>query len=216
MYTKSILMSSLLLAAGAMAQDTTAGSSSQMTGPDGGLVSVQVVQVSNMNASLKFYPEEIKAEPGSMVQFQFYPKNHTVTQSTFDKPCEPINRIMSNVTGINSGPMPPVNNMMKVFTILINDTKPLWMYCATQDHCQRGMVMAINAPQQGEKTLQSYKALAAKVSENGTTASTGSANGTAAGGTNGASTGSASSVIDSMVGATGVAAALFAAFALLL
>lgn len=67
MYTKSILMSSLLLAAGAMAQDTTAG-------PDGNMVSVQVVQVSNMNASLKFYPEEIKAEPGSMVQFQFYPK----------------------------------------------------------------------------------------------------------------------------------------------
>ncbi len=73
MYTKSILMSGLLLAAGAMAQETPTGTGSQMTGPDGNMVSVQVVQVSNMNATLKFYPEEIKAEPGSMVQFQFYP-----------------------------------------------------------------------------------------------------------------------------------------------
>ncbi|ERF69068.1 hypothetical protein EPUS_01024 [Endocarpon pusillum Z07020] len=216
MYTKSILMSSLLLAACSMAQDTTTGSSSQMTGPDGSMVSVQVVQVSNMNASLKFYPEEIRAEAGSMVQFQFYPRNHTVTQSTFDRPCEPINNIMPNVTGINSGPMPPVNNMMKVFTIMINDTRPLWMYCATGDHCEKGMVMVINAPQGGERTLQSYKALAARVSENGTTTSTGSANGTVPGGTTEPSTGSASSVVDSMVGATGVAAALFAGFALLL
>jgi hypothetical protein len=84
-----------------------------------------------------------------------------VTQSPFTNPCEPINTIMSNVTGINSGPMPPENGMMKVFTIMINDTKPIWMYCATGDHCQKGMVMAINAPQEGERTLALYKAAAA-------------------------------------------------------
>ena len=76
--------------------------------------------------------------------------------------------------------------------------------------------MAINAPQEGERTLQSYKALAARVSENGTTVSTDSTNGTAPGGSNEPSTGGASSVFGSMVGATGVAAALFAGFALLL
>lgn len=74
--------------------------------------------------------------------------------------------------------------------------------------------MVINAPQEGEKTLQAYKALAAKVSENGTTASTNSTNGTAPGNANAPSTGGASSVLGSMVGATGVAAALFAGFAL--
>lgn len=74
MYTKSIITSGLLLAAGAMAQDTSAGMGSQMAGPNGNMVSVQVVQVSDMNSTLKFNPEEIRAEPGSMVQFQFYPK----------------------------------------------------------------------------------------------------------------------------------------------
>lgn len=75
MYAQSLLVSSLLLVAGAMAtQSSTASTPSSMSGPDGNMVSVQVVQVSDMNATLKFNPEEIKAEVGSMVQFQFYPK----------------------------------------------------------------------------------------------------------------------------------------------
>lgn len=75
MFAKSIVTSSLLLVAGAMAnQATTAGTVNNLSGPDGNMVSVQVVKVSDMNATLKFVPEEIKAEPGSMVQFQFYPK----------------------------------------------------------------------------------------------------------------------------------------------
>lgn len=41
-----------------------------------GMVHVQVVKVSNKNGSLKFEPNNIKAEAGSMVQFQFYPKVH--------------------------------------------------------------------------------------------------------------------------------------------
>jgi plastocyanin len=84
MLFQSVLASSLLLIASTMAQSgsRTQGSSSPsasgVAGPDGNMVSVQVVQVSNMNATLKYYPEDIKAEPGSMVQFQFYPKvrNH--------------------------------------------------------------------------------------------------------------------------------------------
>lgn len=71
MLAKSFLASSLLLAAGASAQAT------RLPGPDGNLVTVQVVRVSDMNATLKYYPEEIQAEPGSLVQFQFYPKVRT-------------------------------------------------------------------------------------------------------------------------------------------
>jgi plastocyanin len=74
MYSSTIIASSLLLVAGAMGQTPTAGAGSNLSGPDGNLVNVQVVQVSDMNSTLKFNPEEIKAEPGSMVQFQFYPK----------------------------------------------------------------------------------------------------------------------------------------------
>jgi plastocyanin len=74
MFSKSFIASSMLLAAGAMANTPSPPSGTSMAGPDGNMVSVQVVRVSDMNATLKYYPEEIKAEPGSMVQFQFYPK----------------------------------------------------------------------------------------------------------------------------------------------
>jgi plastocyanin len=73
MYSTAIIASSLLLIAGAMGQTNPAGTGSN-SGPDGNMVNVQVVQVGNMNGDLKFDPEEIKAEAGSMVQFQFYPK----------------------------------------------------------------------------------------------------------------------------------------------
>lgn len=68
-------------------------------------------------------------------------RNHTVTQSTADAPCMPM------ANGINSGFVPVRANesMVTTFDVLINDTKPIYMYCAQAKHCQEGMVMTINA-----------------------------------------------------------------------
>lgn len=103
--------------------------------------------------------------------------------------------------------------MMKVFTIMVNDTKPIWMYCATKPHCEKGMVMAINAPQEGEKTLASYKALAIKTAEKANSAN-GTSNSTAEGA--GPSGSSSAARASSVMGFTGMAAFLVAAFALVL
>ena len=54
-----------------------------------------------------------------------------------------------------------------VFTIAVNDTKPIWFYCSQAKHCQGGMVGVINAPAaNSSRTLASYKALAAKAPAN--------------------------------------------------
>jgi len=128
-----------------------------------GTVMVQVVQVSTPDgSSLRYYPEKVQAPPGSWVQFQFYPKNHTVTQSTFGNPCVPINSVMSNVTGIKSGFMPVAPNAaIPVFSVLVNDTNPIWLYCGQIGHCQKGMAMVINEKEGSNKTLEAYKAAAA-------------------------------------------------------
>lgn len=101
------------------------------------------------NASLTFSPNKITAQPGEFVQFQFLAGNHTVTQSTFDKPCQPI-ALNSNVTGFHSGYLPVAASaamgMIPTYTIQINNTNPLWLYCAQGRHCQNGMVMVINEP----------------------------------------------------------------------
>lgn len=53
---------------------------------------------------------------------------------------------MNSMMGFNSGFMPvSAGSMMQpVFTLMVNDTKPIWIYCGQQGHCQNGMVMAIN------------------------------------------------------------------------
>src|ERR1019366_1634481 len=50
----------------------------------------------------------------------------------------------------------------ETFTIIVNDTKPIWIYCGQTvgNHCQSGMVAAINAQATGN-TLAAFKLLAA-------------------------------------------------------
>lgn len=118
------------------------------------------------NGSLTYSPNKIVAQPGEFVQFQFLAGNHTVTQSTFDQPCQPIS-MHSNITGFHSGFLPAAASasmgMVPTYTIQINDTKPLWLYCAQGRHCENGMVMVINEPaSNASRTLENYKSLAAK------------------------------------------------------
>ncbi|KAH7035627.1 Cupredoxin [Microdochium trichocladiopsis] len=107
------------------------------------------------NGQLKFDPEQLTANIGDTVTYKFFAKNHAVAQSTFDHPCQ------LQEHGIFSGFTPNQSPDVAAptdFTITVTDTKPLWFYCPQQNgnHCQSGMVHAINAPAQGN-TLQAYK-----------------------------------------------------------
>ena len=110
-----------------------------------GQVKVHVVQVGDREGNLKFYPEELEAAVGDMVQFHFYPRNHSVARSTFADPCNPVEP-SANGTGFFSGFMPvqETDTFMPTFTILVNETTPIWYYCATGRHCQNGMAGVIN------------------------------------------------------------------------
>jgi hypothetical protein len=69
---------------------------------------------------------------------------------------------MSNVTGIKSGFMPvSPGGPIPVFSVLVNDTNPIWLYCGQVGHCQKGMAMVINEKESSNKTLEAYKAAAA-------------------------------------------------------
>lgn len=134
-----------------------------------GHVKVHVVKVSNKKGSLTFEPKNLQVAAGHMVQFQFYPKvsrsrsgcclqkgpswltaipaqSHSVVQSTFDQPCQPIQNNMPSASGFFSGFMPVKAGaeMKPSYTIMVNDTKPIWYYCSQGDHCQKGMVGVIN------------------------------------------------------------------------
>ncbi|PMD49539.1 uncharacterized protein K444DRAFT_648821 [Hyaloscypha bicolor E] len=119
-----------------------------------------------VNKSLVFVPADVKANPGDILQFQFSQINHTVTQSTFAEPCQPIQASDPTAAGIHSGFVPVTAGASTVttFDVPVNDTKSIFIYCAQGPHCQLGMVMAVNA--NGNETLAAYKSAAAKAEKN--------------------------------------------------
>ncbi|KAH9980876.1 Cupredoxin [Lactifluus volemus] len=103
-------------------------------------VSGAVHQVAVGGTGLAFNPSQLTAAVGDTVQFVFGPKNHSVTQSTFAAPCT----FMAG--GADSGFMPSVAGAatQPMFTVTVTQTTPLWFYCRQANHCQQGMVFAIN------------------------------------------------------------------------
>ncbi|KAH8100608.1 hypothetical protein BXZ70DRAFT_938030 [Cristinia sonorae] len=109
------------------------------------------VDVGNSDGGLVFNPEAIFANVGDQVIYTFHQKNHSVTQSSFAAPCSPLEG------GVNSGFMPVAANVTEgfpTFTITVNDTKPIWVFCdqaadTPNSHCGAGMVHAINCGPDG-------------------------------------------------------------------
>ncbi|KAI6367636.1 hypothetical protein MCOR25_004858 [Pyricularia grisea] len=110
---------------------------------------------------LIFEPNEIKAKVGDMVIFKFLSQNHTVTQSGFDTPCDPLAGGMDS--GFQANPNNTVNPAPLVAMQVMVET-PLWFYCraAQGAHCGKGMVFSINPT--AEKTHSEFaaKAIASK------------------------------------------------------
>ncbi|KAE9375898.1 Cupredoxin [Stipitochalara longipes BDJ] len=106
---------------------------------------------------LKFSPSDITASVGDHVEFTFFATNHSVTQSSFADPCHPL------AGGLFSTFQPTANISSKVFVVTVTDTSPIWLYCGQGNHCQKGMVAAINAPATGN-TLDAFTLLAGNAS----------------------------------------------------
>ncbi|KXJ96926.1 hypothetical protein Micbo1qcDRAFT_155636 [Microdochium bolleyi] len=111
-------------------------------------------------AGLVFTPAEIKAAVGDMVVFTFLSKNHTATQSSFAKPCEPL--AGGQASGFQPNPddsiVPAPQVAMQVMT-----TEPLWFFCNQPGHCGKGMVFSVNPT--AEKTHAAFQAAA--IAQNG-------------------------------------------------
>ncbi|KAF4336801.1 plastocyanin-like domain protein [Fusarium beomiforme] len=112
---------------------------------------------------LRFDPDNVVAEVGDVVEWHFLPKNHTVAQSSFAEPCQPLADGSGFFAGFNfptkEGQAPDV------FQIVVEDSKPIWYYCAQQmgNHCQNGMVGVINQNFDNQDfSLRRHKELAAE------------------------------------------------------
>jgi plastocyanin len=83
------------------------------------------------SSQLAFSPTNVTAAVGDTISFVFNPKNHTVTQSTFTAPCQPMSG------GVDSGFQAVAAGATNVpsFTITVNATTPLWFFCHQTGYC---------------------------------------------------------------------------------
>lgn len=125
-------------------------------------------------SSLVYNPSNITAQPGDTITFQFMAKNHTVTQSSFNAPC--LKLALSSggsKTGFDSGFMPVSANATTFpeFTITVNDTAPIWVYCRQTGHCGQGMVFSVNAVEPNDFVAFQARAIAINGTNSTSTAS---------------------------------------------
>lgn len=121
-------------------------------------------QVMVGQGGLTFTPNQITVANGDSVTFSFMAKNHSVTQSTFANPCV---RQTTPALGVDSGfqPIPAAGlngaapPQWKI--TITNASAPLWFFCAQTvpaNHCQTGMVFAINPT--AAKSFDAFQAAA--------------------------------------------------------
>jgi len=108
------------------------------------------------------------------VTFEFRPKNHTVTQSSFANPCVRFTG-SDGTPGFASGFQPVAADATEFpqFQIKINDTAPIWGYCGQTGHCGQGMVFSINSVESGANNFAAFKAKAQSANGSASTTPTG-------------------------------------------
>ncbi|RYP07879.1 hypothetical protein DL764_002245 [Monosporascus ibericus] len=140
-----------------------------------GLASAQRLHVVSVSGegdwALKFSPDNIKVPVGDMIQFQFRAGNHSVVQSNFDNPCEPI-KMHTGAEGFYSGyqlvAASEEMDLIPTYTVMVQDESPMWVYCSQGQHCQNGMVMVVNenTAANSSRSLEEYRNLAAEAPDN--------------------------------------------------
>ncbi|CAE6498465.1 unnamed protein product [Rhizoctonia solani] len=104
---------------------------------------------------LRYDPEYVHANVGDYIKFEFHPKNHTVTESSFNDPCHAIDG------GFRTGfvPVPEETWDLPIRKFKVVDEKPHWFYCGQIGHCPAGMVFAVNPPKKGN-TFDKFQEMA--------------------------------------------------------
>ncbi|KAF2113463.1 hypothetical protein BDV96DRAFT_689015 [Lophiotrema nucula] len=126
---------------------TTARPSTTATTTSPASAKTHTVQVGKGDHTFK--PDVTKADVGDIVEFQFFPANHSVVRAEYEYPCIPIDTLSPADADISffSG-FHPVSSILDdppTWRVRVNDTKPIFFYCSAPDSCIKyGMVGVIN------------------------------------------------------------------------
>ncbi|TVY69039.1 putative GPI-anchored cupredoxin [Lachnellula suecica] len=109
-----------------------------------------------------FTPSSLDASIGDTVIFRFESGNHTITQSTFDTPCQKL-----STDGLDSGYMANINSDVQPppqISLNVTSKAPQWFYSEQSGDCGNGMTFALNPTT--DQTAAEFRQAA--MSQNGT------------------------------------------------
>ncbi len=109
------------------------------------------VQVGIHNQTL-FRPNQLDAAVGDIIVFNFHRSNHTVSESTLDKPCTASEGFD---TGFHQGYTNDTRMPFVAFSV--ENSAPRWFFCqqdVVQSHCHDGMVFGLNPGEKMNDFLQ--------------------------------------------------------------
>ena len=112
---------------------------------------------------LNFEPNNVVAEIGDVIQWEFLAANHSVAQSDFANPCQPLDDGTGFFPGFEFAVDEGESEL--VFQTVVESKSPIWYYCPQTkgNHCQKGMVGVINQNfDKPDVSLAKHKELAAQ------------------------------------------------------
>ncbi|MCJ1470138.1 hypothetical protein MMC07_008783 [Pseudocyphellaria aurata] len=111
------------------------------------------VQVGTFDGQVQFIPNNVNAEIGDVVLYDFLKQSHSLTQSEFLTPCTYNGGFDTGLNQVNP------QNVSGLFVIPFEVTtkKPQWFYCKQQgppNHCGKGMVFGLNPGNKMDQFIQ--------------------------------------------------------------
>ncbi|CZS93015.1 uncharacterized protein RAG0_03496 [Rhynchosporium agropyri] len=102
-----------------------------------------------------YIPNYVVAKTGDTIMFQFTSGNHTVTESTFEKPCDKL------ANGVDSGYQPITNpSDPPKFTLDVVRNTSQWFFSKQAGECGQGMTFALNPTNEQTEVLFQLNAAA--------------------------------------------------------
>ncbi|KAK4915856.1 hypothetical protein LTR28_013499, partial [Elasticomyces elasticus] len=132
-----------------VSSQTTSSSGSLGTATATTSSAVQTHTITVGKGDNKFVPDVVLANVGDIIQYQFFPPNHSVARAEYLSPCIPYEDTGVDKVGFYSGfkPVDAILNNPPTFNLRVNDTNPVFFYCTAPGSCigyakQRSLAMA--------------------------------------------------------------------------
>lgn len=142
-----MLVKGLIVLASALLGSASAATSSSSTAASKTSSTASATHTVAVGADgFNFSPSQLNASVGDIIEYRFYPQNHSVARAAYGQPCIPYEYTAAGRIGFWSGffPVQLVLTDPPKFQVRVNDTDPIFFYCSAPGACLQGMVGVIN------------------------------------------------------------------------